>query len=155
MPAHPRRSYGRDGEGLVKEPVGHEGDPRFAVEVRRERSIKVVDTGHAIDSAGAAINAVVRLYCGTERRRGPVEPGLVSAGRNAEDVGGLRVAEAEVVVDNEDGPLVRGQATEPAIDLVASVDSMVVACFDGPITRRRVSRRSGADGCARTPRNSP
>ena len=62
-----------------------------------------------------------------------MEPGLVGAGRNAEDVSRLRVAEAEVVMDDQDGPLVGGQATERAVDPIAGVDTMAVSGVDWQI----------------------
>ena len=45
----------RHGESVAEESVGHEGIRGLDVEVRRERSIKIVETCHAIDSAGVAM----------------------------------------------------------------------------------------------------
>ncbi len=136
----PRRP-GSAAAGGVDEPIeatGGRGRERVGLEPVGERSVEVVVAGHAMDSLAtvgvrsSASRAARRAVDARLSRDLKVPTGMI------EDYRRLGIGQPEVVVDDEHGALLGGQATEPALQLVAHGGQVLGVAVAGHLGRGHV-----------------
>ena len=96
--------------GALVEPCGHQLVEGLVGEASR---------GHAVRPSPDGLGPCVRLERGAHLLHRAMEPRPDGAGRPAEDIGGLLGTEADVVVEDDDRPMVDVQPAEAAIELIA------------------------------------
>ena len=101
--------------------VGH--DRGTGLQPGLQHALDVALAGHAEDLAG---RTCVRLEGGAHGAMGMVESGAGRAGRDRQRLGDLARLQARVVAQDEDGALLRWQAPEAPLELVAVAHVQVV-----------------------------
>ena len=125
----------------VEDPVetaGGRGRERVGLEPAGERSVEVVVAGHAIDSLATV---GVRSSASSAARRAAearFSRDLKVPIGDVEDDRRLGIRQPEVVVDDEHGALLRGQATEASLQLVAHRGQVLGVAVPTPVGRGHV-----------------